>query len=296
MSAVAPAVRGGLRIAAPAKLNLYLHVVGRRDDGYHLLDSLAAFAAIGDELTFAPAADLSLAIDGPFARDLAADENNLVLRAARALAGRAGLVPKASIRLTKRVPVAAGLGGGSADAAASLLALVELWRVALPVEELFDLAASLGADVPMCLAGGVAQVGGVGDRVGPAVALPPAGILLVNPGLPLATPPVFAAYARSGVPFSAAAPLERAVPDVATLGVELASRGNDLTAAAATLAPAIDDARRALAATPGCRVAQMSGSGATVFALYDDADGARRAASVIARDHPAWWCHAGRLA
>lgn len=283
---------------APAKVNLYLRIVGRRGDGYHLLDSLVAFCDLADTVTVAAAGNLALSVDGPMADALAAEpaETNLVLRAARALAGRAGLAPKASIRLTKRIPVAAGLGGGSADAAATLLALVELWRVALPVEELFDVAASLGADVPMCLAGRVAQVDGVGDRVGPAVALPRAGILLVNPGLPLATPPVFAAYARSGVPFSAAAPLERAVPDVATLGVELASRGNDLTAAAATLAPAIDGARRALAATTGCRVAQMSGSGATVFALYDDADEARQAASVIARDHPAWWHHAGRLA
>lgn len=283
---------------ARAKLNLYLRIVGRRGDGFHLLDSLVAFCDLADTVTVAPAGDLTLGIDGPLAGALADEpvESNLVLRAARALAGRAGIAPKAAIRLTKRIPVAAGLGGGSADAAASLLALVELWRVAMPAEELFDLAASLGADVPMCLAGRAAQVHGVGDRLGPAVALPPAGVLLVNPGLPVATPPVFAAYARSGASFSAAAPLGSAVPEVATLGAELARRGNDLTAAAATLAPAIDSVRRALAATAGCRVAQMSGSGATVFALYDDAGAACAAAAVIARDHPTWWHHAGRLA
>jgi 4-diphosphocytidyl-2-C-methyl-D-erythritol kinase len=283
---------------ARAKINLYLRVVGRRGDGYHLLDSLVAFCDLADTITVAPAGDLTLTIDGPLAGALAADspENNLVLRAARLLAGRAGIVPMAAIRLTKRIPVAAGLGGGSADAAATLLALVDLWRVAMPQEELFDLAASLGADVPMCLAGRAAQVSGIGERVGPAMALPTAGVVLVNPGVPLATPPVFAAFARMVVPFSAAAPLEATSPDIATLGAELARRGNDLTDAATTEVPAIEDVQRALSATAGCRVAQMSGSGATVFAHYDDIDAARAAAAIIVRDHPTWWHHAGRLA
>jgi len=283
---------------ARAKINLYLRVVGRRDDGYHLLDSLIAFCDLADTITVAPAGDLTLAIDGPLATALASEptENNLVLRAARALAGRAGIAPKAAIRLTKRIPVAAGLGGGSADAAATLLALVDLWRVAMPQGELFDLAASLGADVPMCLAGRTAQVSGIGERVGPAVALPAIGILLVNPGMPLATPPVFAAYARGGASFSAASLLDQASSDVAALGIELARRGNDLAAAAILLVPAIDEVRTALMATAGCRIAQMSGSGATVFALYDDVSAARTAAEIVARDHPRWWSHAGRLA
>ncbi len=282
---------------ARAKINLYLRVVGRREDGYHLLDSLIAFCDLADTITVAPAGDCSLTIDGPLALALAgeAQDDNLVLRAARALAGRAGIAPKAAIRLTKRVPVAAGLGGGSADAAATLLALVELWRVAMPEEELFDLAATLGADVPMCLAGRAAQVCGIGECVGPAAALPDAGVVLVNPGVPLPTPPVFAAYTRSGASFSAAAPLDRPSKDAAALGVELARRGNDLAAAATAHVPAIDEVRAALTATAGCRIAQMSGSGATVFALYDTADAARAAASAIARDHPAWWSHAGRL-
>lgn len=283
---------------ARAKINLYLRVVGRRDDGYHLLDTLIGFCDLADTITVAPAGDLTLHVDGPLAPALAAEppESNLVLRAARALAGRAGIAPKAAISLTKRIPVAAGLGGGSADAAATLLALVELWRVAMPQEALFDLAAALGADVPMCLVGRLAQVSGVGDRVGPAVALPRAGILLVNPGVPVATPPVFAAYARAGASFSVPLPLEQAPADITALGAALVRRGNDLTLAAARLVPAIDDVRLALAATAGCRVAQMSGSGATVFALYDDVASARAAASVIEHDHPAWWCHAGRLA
>jgi 4-diphosphocytidyl-2-C-methyl-D-erythritol kinase len=283
---------------ARAKVNLYLRVVGRRADGYHLLDTLVAFCDLADTITVAPAGDLALTIDGPLADAVAGEpvESNLVLRAARALAGRAGVAPKAAIRLTKRIPVAAGLGGGSADAAATLLALVDLWCVAMPEEALFDLAATLGADVPMCLAGCAAQVSGVGERLGPAVTLPDAGVLLVNPGTALATRPVFAAYARGGLSFSAASPLDRAPPDTAALGVELAKRGNDLAAAATTFVPAIDEVRRALAATAGCRIAQMSGSGATVFALYDDVDAARSAVALIGRDHPLWWHHVGRLA
>jgi 4-diphosphocytidyl-2-C-methyl-D-erythritol kinase len=282
---------------ARAKINLYLRVVGRRADGYHLLDSLVAFCDLADTITVAPAGELTLTIDGPLAGALAGDpsESNLVLRAARALAGRAAIAPKAAIRLTKRIPVAAGLGGGSADAAATLLALADLWRVAMPQEALFDLAATLGADVPMCLAGRAAQISGAGERVGPAVALPTAGLLLVNPGVPLATPPVFAAFARGGASFSIASPLDQPSRDVAALGIELAARGNDLAGAATTLVPAIEEVRPALKATAGCHVAQMSGSGATVFALYDDIDAARTAASVILRDHPTWWSHAGRL-
>src|SRR5262249_6103749 len=138
---------------APAKVNLWLKVVGRRADGYHLLESLVAFADLADSLEVSPADRLSLALDGPAATALGGEPDNLVLKAARLLAGRAGVAPRAALRLTKRIPVAAGLGGGSADAAATLHMLVDFWRLALPVEELFDLAAELGADVPMCLAG-----------------------------------------------------------------------------------------------------------------------------------------------
>lgn len=283
---------------ARAKLNLYLRVVGRREDGYHLLDSLVAFCDLADTITVAPAGDLTLTIDGPLSGALAGEsvQNNLVLRAGRALAGRASIAPKAAIRLTKRIPVAAGLGGGSADAAATLLALIDLWRVAMPQEELFDLAASLGADVPMCLAGRAAQVSGVGERVAQAAALPHAAVVLANPGEMLPTPAVFAARVGAASPYSVASSLDVAPSDVATLGRLLEERGNDLTSAARLLVPEIADVLGALSATRGCRVAQMSGSGATCFALYDDADAAEVARAVIARDHAAWWTHAGRLA
>lgn len=274
---------------ARAKVNLWLNVVGRRADGYHLLDSLVVFTDLADRLEVAPSSGLSLALEGPEAAAIAGDADNLVLKAARLLAGRAGVAPCASLRLAKHIPVAAGLGGGSADAAAALHALVDLWRVVMPVEELFDIAASLGADVPMCLASRAALVAGVGEVLRPAPPLPPCAILLVNPCTPLATPEVFAA--RRG-PFSAAMPAPSAWPDLYTFAADLAARGNDLTDAAVSLQPAIGDVLEALRRSDGARHAAMSGSGATCFALYDTVEAARKAA---ARLPAKWWRHAGLL-
>jgi 4-diphosphocytidyl-2-C-methyl-D-erythritol kinase len=274
---------------APAKVNLWLNVVGRRDDGYHLLDSLVAFTDLADRVEVAPAGHLSLTIDGPGASALGGGSDNLVLEAARRLAGRAGVAPRAAIRLTKRIPVAAGLGGGSADAAATLRALTDLWRVAMPEEELFDLGAELGADVPMCLAGRPALASGIGERLAPAPALPACAILLVNPGAPLPTPAVFAA--RRG-DFSPQRPAPRGWPDLAAFARDLDRRGNDLAAAAIDLCPAIADVLRWLQATDGAVHVGMSGSGATCFAIFADIAAARRAAEKLPS---AWWRHAGRL-
>lgn len=274
---------------ARAKINLWLRVVGRRADGYHLLDSLVAFTDLADTLEVSPSDGLSLVLEGPEAPSLAGEADNLVLRAARLLAGRAGVSPRAALRLAKHIPVAAGLGGGSADAAATLHALVDLWRLALPVEELFDLAAALGADVPMCLAGRPALVSGVGEVLRPAPPLPPCAILLVNPRTPLATSEVFAA--RRG-PFSAPMAGPSSWPDLGGLVAALAARGNDLADAAISLRPAIADLLAALGRTEGVRYAAMSGSGATCFALYDDVDAAGGAAAGLP-EH--WWWHAGRL-
>ncbi|MBX9946866.1 MAG: 4-(cytidine 5'-diphospho)-2-C-methyl-D-erythritol kinase [Reyranella sp.] len=275
---------------ARAKVNLWLNVVGRRADGYHLLDSLVAFTDLADTLEARPADRLSLDLDGPVAAPLAGLADNLVLEAARLLAGRAGVAPRAALRLAKHIPVAAGLGGGSADAAATLQALVELWQVAMPVEDLFDLAARLGADVPMCLAGRAALVSGVGEVLRPAPPLPDCAVLLVNPGTPLATPDVFAARRGTFAPVRPDAPPWQDLPGL--VGA-LAARGNDLTDAAVSLQPAIADVLAALRRSAGARYAAMSGSGATCFALYDSLDAARAAAT----DLPgAWWRHAGRFA
>lgn len=274
---------------ARAKVNLWLNVVGRRADGYHLLDSLVAFTDLADEIEVALAADLSLSVVGPGAASLAGEPDNLVLKAARLLAGRAGVAPRAAIRLTKRIPVAAGLGGGSADAAATLRALVDLWRVAMPEEELFDLAAALGADVPMCLAGRPSLVSGIGERLAPAPSLPDCAILLVNPGVVLPTPEVFAARRKD---FAPARPAPPAWPDLAAFGRELAGRGNDLTEAAISLRPEIGDVLDLLRAGTGTIHVGMSGSGATCFALYATVAEMRRAEAQLPA---AWWRHGGRL-
>ncbi|MSP76773.1 MAG: 4-(cytidine 5'-diphospho)-2-C-methyl-D-erythritol kinase [Rhodospirillaceae bacterium] len=274
---------------ARSKVNLWLNVVGRRADGYHLLDSLVAFTDLADRLEVGLSDGLSLALEGPESSAIAGDDDNLVLKAARLLAGRAGVAPCAALRLAKHIPVAAGLGGGSADAAAALHALVDLWRVAMPVEELFDIAAELGADVPMCLAGQPALASGVGDILQPAPPLPPCAILLANPRTPLATPEVFAA--RRGA-FSAALPAPSAWPDLHTFAADLAARGNDLTAAAISRQPLIADVLEVLHRGDGARYAAMSGSGATCFALYDTVEVARRAATSLPA---AWWRHAGLL-
>jgi 4-diphosphocytidyl-2-C-methyl-D-erythritol kinase len=278
---------GALR--APAKVNLWLNVVGRRADGYHLLDSLIAFTDLADEIAAAPADRLALTVDGPLADALAGEADNLVLKAARLLADRAGVSPRAALHLTKRIPVAAGLGGGSADAAAALRALVDLWRVALPVEELFDLAARLGADVPMCLAGRAALASGIGETLVPAPSLPACAILLVNPGMALATPAVFAA--RRG-DFSPARPIARPWDDLAGFAAVLAERGNDLTDAAVSLRPVVGEVLAFLRRTDGAVHVAMSGSGATCFALYPTIEEAHRAAAHVPA---AWWHHAGRL-
>lgn len=281
--------------AAPAKLNLYLHVVGRRADGYHLLDSLVAFAEHGDELRAAPAADLSLALDGPFAAALAGEADNLVLRAARTLRDKAK-GPGAALSLTKNLPVASGIGGGSADAAAALRALCRLW--AASGEGLAELALTLGADVPVCLHGAPSYMGGVGEDIAPAPALPPVGLVLINPLLPLPTPQVFAARARlnAGGGFSAPARFTESPRDAEALAACLAGRRNDLEPAAIALMPQIAPVLEALAASPGCRLARMSGSGATCFAIYDDKAVADTAAAWIVRRHSGWWIKPTRLA
>jgi 4-diphosphocytidyl-2-C-methyl-D-erythritol kinase len=273
---------------AHAKVNLWLNVVGRRDDGYHLLDSLVAFVDLADHVEARPGGSLSLDLDGPLAGPLTGEADNLVLKAARLLADRAGVAPRAAIHLIKHVPVAAGLGGGSADAAATLRELVTLWRVAMPEEELFDLAAHLGADVPMCLAGRTAFVSGIGERLTWAPPLPECAVLLVNPGTVLPTRDVFAARRGAFSPVQAAPQPWR---DLAELAGILAGRGNDLTAAAISLAPLVGQVLEALGRT-GARHVAMSGSGATCFALYESDDLARRAASALPA---AWWRHVGRF-
>jgi 4-diphosphocytidyl-2-C-methyl-D-erythritol kinase len=278
---------------APAKLNLYLHVVGRRADGYHLLDSLVAFAAVGDEVAAAPAPALSLDIAGPEAERLTGPvAENLVWRAAERLAAAASRAPAAALTLIKRLPVASGIGGGSSDAAATLRALDALWQLGLDEAALIALGAQLGADVPVCLIGRAAWLSGIGEEVERAEPLPAVTALLVNPGMALATPAVF--KARQG-PFSAPARFQSMPADAAGLVALLAARRNDLTAAAVSLMPEIGRVLDRLARLDGALLARMSGSGATCFALFAERAAAEAAAARLSAEEPRWWVAAAAL-
>ncbi len=281
-------------VAAPAKLNLYLHVTGKRDDGYHLLDSLIAFADIGDEIKARAAADgsLTLAVRGPFAKDLAEETDNLVLRAAKRLRAAAGIDAGAHMVLEKRLPVASGVGGGSADAAAALKALCRLWGVTLPEAEMRALALDLGADVPICWVGEPAFVAGIGDEITPAPPLPAAHLILANPKIGVSTPAVF--KAREGE-FQAANPFRETPIDAAHLAHLLARRSNGLTEAACAVCPPVAHVLDALAATEGALLTRMSGSGGTCFAIYESADAALTAAEMLYDAEPGWWVALGRL-
>jgi 4-diphosphocytidyl-2-C-methyl-D-erythritol kinase len=275
--------------AAPAKVNLCLHLVGRRTDGYHLLDSLAVFGPAADRLRLEGGGPLSLRLEGPFAPGLAAEADNLVLRAGRALAEAGGVAPWGELVLEKNLPVASGIGGGSADAAAALRLLNREWGLGFSAEKLREIALPLGADVPVCVESRPVRMQGVGEVMSPAPALPPAALLLVNPGVALATPAVF--RARTGG-FSAPVALPAAWVDADAMAEDLGACGNDLEAAAISLCPVIAEVLLAIAAQPGCLLARMSGSGATCFGLFATAPEAATAALAMP---PAWWASAGPL-
>jgi len=277
---------------APAKINLYLHVVGERSDGYHFLDSLVAFAGIQDLVSAAPAKNLCLAIDGPFSAGLPEANDNLVLRAARELTETWDVGKGAAIRLTKRLPVAAGMGGGSADAAAALKILSQLWNLNPANDALMDLALRLGADVPVCLNGQAAFVGGIGEEITAAPPLPPAWLVLVNPGVALSTAEVFS---RCNGDFSRQARFTDAVATAEELAAVLQTRGNDLTEAATALEPVIGDVLAALKASQGVLLARMTGSGSTCFGLFADPAAAKQAATALTQNHSKWWVKAASL-
>jgi 4-diphosphocytidyl-2-C-methyl-D-erythritol kinase len=286
-------------ILAPAKVNLYLHVVGRRADGYHLLDSLVAFADIGDRIEGWPADRMLLAVGGPEAGAVAGlGDDNLVLRAARLYieaaraAGMASRVPGVTLYLDKHLPAASGIGGGSSDAAATLRLLDHLSGGVLAAAALAGLAARLGADVPACLAAQPVWVGGVGEILEPADPLPACGIVLANPRVALPTPSVF--RTRSG-PFSQPGRFAAIPRKAAGLAAVLATRRNDLTEAALNLVPEIGAVLELLTGLPGALLARMSGSGATCFALFADRAAALAAHAGLRRMRPEWWSASGAL-
>lgn len=283
-----------IRVAAPAKINLFLHVGECRTDGFHDLQSLIGFIEAGDELEISPSAELSLAVTGPFARSLPASGDNLVLKAARALRQHSHWTEGAAIVLTKNLPVASGIGGGSADAAAALRGLDRLWDLNSPQEQLLKLAAEIGSDVPVCLLSKTCWVEGRGEQLSQLPPLPRMSVVLVNPGVAVSTPAVFGLLnARSGTERSKPTKALESLWDV--IGY-LGDAGNDLEAPACQLAPIIQEVLNAFDREPGCALAAMSGSGATCFALFHDPDFARGAASRIAEDHPEWWVSLTRFA
>jgi len=282
---------------APAKVNLTLHVLGRRSDGWHELDSLVAFAGCCDGLTFEPAETLTLTIDGPTAAVAGPTDDNLVLRAARALAERVPRLKFGSFHLRKTLPVAAGLGGGSSDAAAALRALADANGLAPDDERLFAAAAAVSSDAPVCLCPTARSMAGRGERLGPALGLSPLAAVLANPGVAVATPAVFAGLGLEAGALRDAAPAPgfEAGCDATRMLEALEAGRNDLQASAIRIAPAIGDTLEALRRLGGARLVRMSGSGATCFALFDDRHAAACGARALAAAHPGWWVRATYL-
>lgn len=283
----------GLKVFAPAKLNLHLHVgPPRPNDGRHPLQSLAVFADVGDVLHFEEADDLHLSLGGPFGQALAADDDNLVLRAARALALHAARPAGARIHLDKRLPIASGIGGGSADAAAALRGLTQLWGIELQPSALAAIAADLGADVPVCVASRSAFMAGMGEITVP-VETPVAHGVLLNPGVPLSTGAVYRHFDVMGL--GGAFEEEAAPAEVPDLLLYAQARRNDLEPPALALSLPVADALAWLSAAPEGQLVRMSGSGATCFALTGDARSAQALAQRAAMAHPTWWAAAVRL-
>ena len=270
-----------MRLFAPAKVNLALHVTGRRADGYHLLDSVVVFADVGDWLGLAPADALSLRVSGPRADGVPTDARNLIWRAAQAF----GPGPGAAITLDKHLPHAGGIGGGSADAAAALRGLARLWDAPLPGPEA---VLALGADVPVCLFGRPARMAGIGEVITPLPPLPPLWLVLVNSGVAVPTGPIFKALSTAHNP-----PLPDMPPQgwghAGALADWLAQTRNDLEPPACALVPGIAPLIALISAQRGCLLARMSGSGGTCFGLFATADAARDAAAALAQENPGWW-------
>lgn len=288
-----------ITVFAPAKVNLYLHVTGRLDNGYHTLDSLIAFADIGDAVDIEPSPDFEFRVNGPYAKifnpketDASPNSSNLVVQATWALAQAAQKTPNVRITLKKNLPLAAGLGGGSADAAAALWGLCEWWGIPRTAHYLPGLMARLGADIPVCLNCRAARVCGIGDIIDPAPAMSETPVVLVNPGVHCPTPEVFSLFSGA---FRQPQSLPQNLESFADLVRFLQANHNDLQDAARKIAPGISAALKILGAQKECAFAAMSGSGATCFGIFEKESEAKKAARAIAQKHPGWWVKPGWL-
>ena len=276
---------------APAKINLFLHVGAKRPDNYHELKSLVVFASVGDTVTIEPAKDLSLAITGPYAKGLESDNSNLVLKASDALMKWAKAnghpTPPVHLKLDKSLPIASGIGGGSSDAAATLHLLTHHWKLPLHLQDLSDIGASIGADVPVCLRASASMMSGIGEIIEPAPVLPEFSLVLINPNISVPTANVFQALSvRSG----AFAPIwPQKLSDLREFVAILDRTANDLAPPAKAIAPLLMRVEEALVTTQGCLLARMSGSGATCFGIYPTLQAATSAAKQIRAAHETWW-------
>jgi 4-diphosphocytidyl-2-C-methyl-D-erythritol kinase len=277
-----------LRVAR-AKINLTLQVTGKRDDGYHLLNSIVVFTDFGDEISAHFSNKLSLKMSGPFAQGLNASDDNLVLKAAHLLQQKCNVNKGAELRLEKNLPLASGIGGGSADAAATLHLLNEFWNLDLSLQELQAMALPLGADVPVCLLSKAALMQGIGEQITPLPITPNFSLLLVNPHVAVSTPMVFKAIdIQNGQPEMTQS---TAISDTNLL--ELVHKAsNDLQSAAVNIVPEIQLVFDQIEQLPGCRLARMSGSGATCFGIFDSLPEATAAAAAVSSYHPQWWTQA----
>ncbi len=276
-----------VEVRAPAKINLDLLITGRRADGFHELDSCVVFTEFGDRVRLHHATELSLTIDGPMAAGLDAGQDNLVWRAAKLLADRLCRSPDVAIHLDKHLPMAAGLGGGSSDAAATLRGLVQLWQVEIDDQALRDLGQELGADLPVCIYARSARMRGIGERLDPMRGLPELPLLLANARCAVATREVFARLDFEPAPsFRAALP---AFPSIVQFTHWLSRYPNELETAAMRIESRIEDTLEVLRALPDCLLARMSGSGATCFGIFEDEAALRRAETELRQLRPDWW-------
>jgi 4-diphosphocytidyl-2-C-methyl-D-erythritol kinase len=285
-----------LTTRAPAKINLTLHVLGRRADGFHDLESLVAFAGTGDTLSLEPGRKLTLNVIGPTASLAGPETDNLVLKAARLLTERVTGLRVGTFHLTKRLPVAAGIGGGSSDAAAALRLLARLNGLSLDDPRLREAARVTGSDVPVCLEPRARMMRGAGEILGPPLRLPRLDAVLVNPRVPVETPAVFRQLGIApGARLCGEAHPAIGEGTARSIVTALRSARNDLEQPARRLQPVIGDALAHVAATKACRLARMSGSGATVFGIFDDGNAAAAAARAVKAANPDWWVKATSL-
>lgn len=279
-------------LLAPAKINLFLHITGKRPDGYHLLQSVVVFANVGDRLTFTRHDSLFIDVAGPFAGDVCAPRDNLIYKAAQALGENYKTAPTGQILLEKNLPVASGMGGGSSDAATTLKGLAQLWGLPEEFDRMQKIAATLGADVPACLVRRPVWMEGVGEKMMRLPDIPDMHMVLVTPAVATPTPEVFRQFRGKFSP-----PIQF-IGRRKTMGewiADLKLYRNDLTDAAIAVSPEIKTALQSIADTPGCQIARLSGSGATCFGIYETPTAAHAAVNKLRQQHPEWWITAAGL-